>query len=278
MQDFGKQLAAYETKRSTFAWLKIGAIAAFLLFGIGGIFLILYPIDPEDTIIGYGLLGAAVFFPLVLLFLTKRMRAQVTIYEEGVVVQSGGKEHRFHFSEIAGLRDTASGGGTIIVPGGLGVLGALAVGAASAIASSAVDARRQRNRIRSVSIVPIPRGEKSQSEISVVNTGGDALSEVFTEWLVDQKSITEDRIPTLHLSFGDSLKLVDGVLIHTHRRGETRLALQDVTQMDTDDGSLRFFGPNEKGTEKCLISIDFRSVWNLDLLFYLYELSDTQSE
>jgi len=271
-QNFGNQLVTRETKRGTLLWLRLGAVAAFLFFGVGGVFLILRPFDPEDTIIGFGMVGMAVLLPIVLLVVAKKLRAQITIYEEGVVVQNSGKEHRFHFSEILGLRDTPSAGATVVVPGGFGILGALAAGAVVAVADNVADASRRKHRIRSISIVPVSRDGSPQAEVPVVNTGGDELSEVFTEWLVKQKAITKERIPSLYLSFGDSLTLRDGTLVHASRRGEVRLALKDVTRVNTADGALRLFGLNEKEKEKCLIDIPFKAVFNLDVLFYIFDL------
>ena len=251
-------------------WLKIGAIASFLLFGAAGLFFILNPIDQGDVIASYVTLGAAVIVPIALLLIGNKIRSQVTIYEEGVVVETRNNEYRFHFSEIAGIRDTSSDDG-VTIAGNFGLIGALVVGVAAEIASSAANAHRRKHRIRSVNIVP----NNDSREISVVKTGGDELSAVYTQWVINQKSITEENIGSLNVVFGDSLEFNNGAFIHKHRRrGDTSLTLEDITRIeDIDDGSLHFYALNEKGKEKCLFTVVITAIVNLDLLFYIYELS-----
>jgi len=269
-QNFGSEIVTRRTKNSTLIWLRISAVASFLLFGVAGAYFVLNPIDAEDTLFGFIALGAAVIFPIFLLIISVRLRAEVKIYENGVAVVKGNNKEKLHFSEIAGLRDAATSGGTIFVSGDLGIVGALIAGAAQGIAGNALDASRRRNRIRSLSIVPKASGAK---EIGVVNTGGDELSQIYTDWLMAQASVTPDNINSISLNFGENLNLNNGILTHKHRRGEDSVALNDIISLNITENSLQFVGINEKGKERPLIDINFTNVLNIDLLFMIYEMS-----
>jgi len=268
-QNFGNQQVTRKTKSSKVVWLRIGAVAAFFLVGAAGLYFVLNPIDPEDTIMGYIALGLAVFLPAVLVFLSFKIRAEVTIYDEGVIVKGSKGTHKLHFSEIAGLRDANTSGGNIFIGGGLGVIGAIVVGAAQAAGHAAADASRRRNRIRDLAIVPKTTGAKP---ISVVNTGGDELSQIYTEWLIKQHSITAGNINSLNLSFGEDLNLRDGIFTHKHRKGDEALALADISTINFNEGSLDFFALNDKGKERRVIHIRLVDVLNVDLLFTIYEM------
>jgi len=175
-----------------------------------------------------------------------KIKREVAIYEEGVVVTKGEKTFPYHFNQISGLDDTDEGG-MVVMAGGFGIAGALISGAVSAIASRAVESLDREFRIRSVDIVPLP--ESRLKKVSVVRTGGDILSHVYTEWLIKQNAVNKESVSSLELSFGD-LKLNNGEFIHTSlTEKETRVSLDDVTGADIQDGKLRLLGLNEKGKE-----------------------------
>jgi hypothetical protein len=267
-QNYGNQLAVRETKTSTIVWIRIGAVIFLLLVGAVGIYTLLNPIDDEDTIIGLALLGIAVFICAVLFFVSVKIKKQATIFEEGVILKSGKKERRFHFGEIAGLRDIADNR-TYFIPYRGGLIGAVVASAALSIADAA-----DKKRIRSVRIVPDTYGA---AEVSVVNTAGNELSEAYTAWLVKQKSVTKENLTSLSLSFGDALGFDSGTFTYKHRKGDTRHALSDLTNIhyDNSSGILRFCALNEKGKEKSLFSVGVDKVINIDLLFMIFRLKNT---
>ena len=193
----------------------------------------------------------------------------VTIYEEGVIIKKGRKERKLHFSEIAGLVDSDDGGTVVPVVGG--VIGAVVIGTAAGLISNAVDANRRNRRLRSITIMPVtPMGFLERAGISVPDTAGDELSEVYTEWAVKTKNINKENINSLQISFGDKLSIDNGAFVSKTRRGEERFEFERITELDIRADSIMFFGPNEKGKEKCLIDTKILRTYNLDLLFYIY--------
>lgn len=269
-QNYGNQLAIRESKPSTARWIKIAAVALLLLLGAAGLFFILNPHDSTDIIMGFVSLGFALVLFFGLFALTKRMHSVVTIYEEGVVIVKGKKEHRFHFNEIAGLVD-APGGGTVVPVAG-GIIGAIAIGAVSALAANAADAHRRNHRLRGLSLVPANPDGKAVGNlgISIVNTAGDELSEAYTQWLIKTKDINEENIRSLQISFGDQLSIDNGAFVLKNRRGEERFEFERFTDLDIREDSVMFFGLNDKGKNKCLIDTKIARTHNLDLLFYIW--------
>ena len=276
--NYGEQLASRESRPGAARWMRVGAVALLLLFGIGGIYFILNPYDPGDEPFGFFSLGLGVLLCVLLFVAAKRRHATATIYEEGVVLRKGKNERGFHFSEIAGLID--QGGGSMVVPVAGGLIGAAVMGVASAIASNAVDAHRRTHRLRSVNIMPTePKGTlESVLGIKVVNTAGDELSKVYTEWLVKTKNINEETVKSLELSFAldDLLRVDKGAFVSKNRRGENRFEFERLADLDVDE-VVRFWGLDEKGKNKCLIDIKTVQVLNLDLLFYVFDLSKGKS-
>jgi len=266
---FGNLLAERSTKKSRIVWLRVGAIAALLALGAAGYYFINFPFDPEDRIMGFVSLGMAVLLFLVLWFISNKIKQSVEIYETGVMVKKGRKEHPFHYNQISGLRDAAADDGFLVF-GSFGLVGAAIAGAASAVASNAMDASRRRNRIRKISVVP---NTEDLKEVAVVNTGGDVLSEIYTGWVMREKAITKESIPSLYLSFGDVLEFNQGLFTHKHRRGDIHLPLTEVTELEIRGDSLMFFGLNEKGKTKSLIDINITEVLNIDLLFYVFNMA-----
>jgi len=267
-QKLGAELITRKTKKSTVIWLRIGAVATLALMSVAGFFFILNPHDPEDRIMGFVALGAGVLLCAVLSFLSVKIQQSIVIYEEGVIVKKGRKEYKFHFNQIAGLRDSASGGG-FTVTGNFGIAGALIAGVASAVASNAIDAHVRKNRLRNLSIVP---NTTDLAEVNVVNTGGDELSQIYTEWLIKQKTISKENLGTTNLSFGDSLTLNNGSFIHRHRKGDVALALADISNLEIREDSVMFFAENEHGKTRCLIDIKITKILNIDLLFIIYDM------
>ena len=276
---YGEQLASRESRPGGARWIRIGAVALLLLFGIGGIFFIINPHDPEDVGFGIFSLVFGILLCFVLFVVAKKRHATATIYEEGVVIKKGNKERGFHFSEIAGLVDKA--GGQAVVPVAGGIIGAVVVGVASAVVSNAADAHRRTHRLRSVSIIPTePRGRlESIWGVNVVNTAGDELSQVYTEWLIKTKNINEENIRNLELSFAldDLLRVDKGAFVSKNRRGENRFEFERFTDLEADE-VVRFWGLDEKGKNKCLIDIKIEQVLNLDLLFYVYGLASDKKD
>ena len=290
-KDFGKQLAVHQSKKTTFIGLIIAAVAFLVVFGLVGWYLRNNPIDAEDEIMAFVAFGVAVVIPAVLLAWAIFSRGSVTIYEEGVVVKKGKREERFHFSEIAGLVDMSVGenGGFVVPVAGGFIGGAIALGVISAVASNVADSRRRIYRKRDISLVVGKTGGKdiagtylareNKRFVSVINTGGDELSEIYTAWLVKHKSITKEALKSLSLQFSPQLELVNGVFVHTSRNDEVRLALENITRLDVDEDNLRFYGLNENGKEKCLIKTKIAIVvHNLDLLFYIVEIASAEDD
>lgn len=273
--NYGKQLAKHETKKGKLVWLRMAAVASFFALGAAGMFFILNPVNQEDTVMGFVALGLAVILPIALFIIGNKSRSSVTIFEEGVIVNNGNKEHGFHFNEIDGLRDLATSR-TFFVSGGLGLVGAIATGLASAAVSGALDAGRRKQRIRDIFIVSNADNYEHASEVSVVNTGGDDLSMIYTDWLIKQKSATKESLASLFLTFGDGLEFSKNTFVHKHRKGDTIIKPEDITKLDFVEGDLSIYGLNESGKEKRLIDIKIGEVLNLDLLLYIYNLSKEQ--
>jgi hypothetical protein len=126
--------------------------------------------------------------------------------------------------------------------------------------------------------VPNVGSYEHANEVGVVNTGGDELSMVYTDWLIKQKSVTKESLVSLSLSFGDSLEFSRNAFVHKHRKGDTVLRPEEITKLDFVEGKLFIYGLNENGKEKRLIDIKIEEVLNLDLLLYIYDLSMEQGD
>ena len=272
--NFGELIVERQYKASASFWPRFFGVVSLALIAFSAYYLIVDPIVDSDTptlgLIGLGV--AALLLVLVILF-TRKIKREVAIYEEGVVVIKGENTFPYHYNQIAGLNDTDIGG-MVFIGGGLGIAGALVSGAVSAIASKAVDSHDRASRIRGIEIVPTP--DSQLKKMGVVTTGGDILSQVYTEWIIKQNSISKENIHSQVLSFGD-LELNNGEFVHEQLSGqEVRVALDDVTGMDIQDDKLRLLGQNEKGKEKSLLSISttFHTILNWDLLSYVIHVCD----
>jgi len=265
-KNIGNQYEVRRTKASTVWLIRLGAIAALVGLIAGGLFFLLNPVDPEDTIMGVVALVFAVIIFVALWIVSGRIQSEVAVHEEGVIVKKNKKEHRFHFSEIKGLIDNPDDASMLIFHGG-GVADAVAAGIAAGVASVRANARARKSKARPMIIVA---NTEEKLEVSVLKAAGETLSQRYTQWLIKNKPVTKDNVYSLVLSFGDNLELNQGTFIHAHRRGDVHLPIQDVTSLETRENSLMFFAANEKGKNKCLIDIKITQVLNIDLLFEIF--------
>ncbi|MCL2362049.1 MAG: hypothetical protein FWC73_09585 [Defluviitaleaceae bacterium] len=266
--NFGNQFAMRRTRGSTIWLIRLLALAFGVGLLAGGIYFISNPIDPEDTIMGVVALVMAGLIPLILWIVSNNMKAEVAIHEEGVIVKKGKKIHQYHYSEIAGLQDQAAETTTMLVGGGIG--GAISAGIAAGVRGAVKSAVNRKNRNRPITIVT---KSVSKPGVSVIKAAGDILSGVFTEWFIKNNNITKETIRSMELSFGDNLKLKDGVFTQTKRNKVINLAMADITNLEIREDSVMFFGLNEKGKDRCLIDINIVHVLNIDLLFEVMEMS-----
>jgi len=260
--DLGNQLVTRQSRKSKVLLYRIIAVVAFVGFTVGGFYSILSP--TEHSILALVAFGLAILLGGVSYMLSRP--SQVIIFEEGVVVKKSSKAYQFHFSEIKGLRDE-SNSRTTYIPLGLGLIGGIAAGVVQAAAGAVADSSNRRNRIREINIVI------DGNEISVVDTGGDELSQAYTEWLIKNKHITPESLPTLDLFFGDSIQYSKGIFTCSPLlKSETNFALADVTEIDVRGDQLMFFALNEKGKQQCIAEIGLLFTANTDLLFIVYEM------
>ncbi|MCL2528043.1 MAG: hypothetical protein FWE42_06425 [Defluviitaleaceae bacterium] len=266
--NFGNLIAERQFKASASFWFRFGGAVALGLIAFGGIYLIFDPIVDSDTPTrGLIALGAAALLILFMLLLARTIKSAVAIYEEGVVVTKGKKLLPYHYNQILGLDDT-SVGGMVFMSGGL--IGAVVTGAVTAVASKAIGAIDRNYRIRAIDIIPTP--DSQLKKVGVVNTGGDILSHVYSEWVIKQKGITAENANAQELHFGD-LSLKDGVFTHKRLRGdEVHARLDDVMGMDIEEDHLRLLGENQVGKQVALIKINTSFVVNMDLLVYVVNL------
>jgi len=267
--NFGNLIAERQFKASASFWFRFGVAVALGLIAFGGIYLIFDPIVDSDTPTrGLIALGAAALLILFMVFLSRKIKREVAIYEEGVVVTKGKKVLPYHYNQIIGLSDTSIGG-MVFMSGGL--IGAVVTGAVTAIASKAIGAIDRNYRIRDIDIIPTP--DSQLKKVGVVSTGGDILSHVYSQWIIKQKGITTENVNSQELHFGD-LSLKGGVFTHKRLRGDEVYArLDDVTAMDIEEDNLRLLGKNQVGKQVALIKIGTSFVVNVDLLVYVVHLN-----
>jgi len=267
--NFGNEFAVRRRKGSTIALIRLGGLALTAALIAGGIYFISNPIDPEDTIFGYVALGVSIIILIASWIIANRMKGEVAIHEEGVIVKKGNKTHKYHFNDIAGLQDQAGDVTTVLVGGGL--IGAIGAGIAAGVTGAAKNAINRKNRNRPMNIVT---KSVSQPGVSVLKSAGDILSEVFTGWFIKNNGITKEALQTMELSFGDKLKLKDGEFVYSRRKSDVNLPITGVTNTQIIEDSLMLYGLNEKGKDKCLISVNIVHVLNIDLLFKVIEMAE----
>ena len=214
------------------------------------------------SILGFGFLAASLLY--------KKQRT--ILYEEGVFVANGKKEYHLHFNDIIGLSDEA--GLDVAVSGGL--VGVLVASVVVAAAGKIADAHNLKHRIRPINIWAEIEGERES--LPVVKSTGDVLSQLYTQWLVAQKSITADNLHTLVLSFAEKLELNQGIftLTHVYGGGETTVRLTDITDINYEDNNLRLCITDEKGRVTPAIELPIHLAYNLDLLQYIYHLQNNK--
>jgi len=262
-KNLGTELAQFQSQKGKWiAFGVFGCVAAVFLF-IAGLVVMLDSIG-----MGLGLILLGVFVLVVFFKLIGAQKQTVTIFNEGVIIERKKSTHEFHFSEIKGLSDVGSEGIPIIAAGG--VAGAIIGGVASAVANNMVDANRRKYNLRAMTIVT-----NEGKTVPVTNTAGDMLSDIFTSWLIGQKNISPENIAELRIPFGDTLEFKNGELIQQHKRGERRLPVQNITNINIAEASeVHIWGINEAGKEKCIIDLKLHAAYNLDLLYYVIELHE----
>jgi len=265
--NFGNEFAVRRRKGSTIALVRLGGLALTAALIAGGIYFINNPIDPEDTVMGYVALGLSVLILVISWIIANNMKGEVAIHEEGVIVKKGKKTHKYHYNDIAGMQDQAGDATTVLVGGG--IAGAIGAGIAAGVRGAVKGAMDRKNRNRPITIVT---KSVSQPGVSVLKSAGDILSEVFTDWYMRNNGIAKETVESMELSFGDKLKLVNGEFVHSRRRGEVNLPLTGVTNLQIVEGSVMFYGLNEKGKDRCLIDINIIHLLNIDLLFRIVEM------
>lgn len=260
--NLGNIIAERKTKTSTTVILRLSAIIVFLLFVLLGIAMLYEPMDPDDIelIIASGVfLAIGIIVPIILFTISVKGRSYATIFEEGITVRRGKNEQTVHFNDILGIRDIPKEDSFFIF--NFGLIGAIIAGAALGASRAIRDAANARHRILKVRIVL-----KDSSEVKVVDTAGDELSDIYTKWLIKQLNIIAENVSTQVITFGDSFKLESGTFINTRRRGEDLLPLEEVTEVNLSGNDFSFFALNEKGKERKRFSIKVSETLNIELL------------
>ncbi|MCL2364917.1 MAG: hypothetical protein FWC71_09680 [Defluviitaleaceae bacterium] len=271
-QNKGNIVAEFKTKASMPILIKTGAVILAILLIFAGIFFINDPQDPGDRIGGFAALGVTPIVLIGLFWLANSMKSKVTVYEEGVHVIKGRNNQSFHFNQIAGLTDNPDDVSFSTVAGG-GVLGAVVAGAIAGAAAAVRDAHYRRTQPRTMIIKP---NTPELKDANVIKTAGGLLSERFTNWYIKQHNITPATVPNMTLSFGDELRLENGVFIQTRRKGDIHLPVVDITNLQANEDGVNFYAYNEKGKEKCKIVVGLSSMYNLDLLFDVVDMFNAE--
>jgi len=248
--------------------------AIFTLLGLGFlVFAVYMGFFAETEAVWASILLAVIICTLGLGFLAGSFmykKQRTILYEEGVFVANGRREYHLHFSDIIGLSDEA--GLDVVMSGG--IVEVLVASVVVAAAGKIADAHNLKHRIRPMNIWTEIEGERKS--LSVVKSTGDVLSQLYTKWLIAQKSITTDNLHTLVLPFADKLELNQGIFILTHvyGGGETTLRLADITDINYENHDLRLCTTDDRGRVKPIIELPINLVYNLDLLHYIYNLQN----
>jgi len=198
-------------------------------------------------------------------------KQRTILYEEGVFVANGKKAYHLHFNDIIGLSDEAGDG--VVVRGGL--VQVLVASAVVAAAGKIADAHNRKHRIRAMNIWTKIDGKLTC--LSVIKSTGDVLSQLYTEWLIAQKSITAESLHSLELPFAEKLALNQGTFTFTDEFGTvTTLKLADITDITYEEYHIQLCAPDEKGKVKPIIKLPIREFYNLDLLYYIYDLQNNK--
>ena len=272
--NFGEKLIdRYKPKSKIIMTKIISGLAgiATLGFGLNLLFGWVVIFDYESAFI-WSLLLALVFFVFtviaVLVFIFTGPES-AAVYEAGLVLTSGSKEHRIPFDQIKGLEDTDTS--TTFTSLGGGLVGAAISTAVSAAASGIAASSRAAKRKRGITVVL-----KDGKQHSVLDTVGQDLSESYTKWLL--KDIADKNITELDMCFGRELVLKDGCLICTEMltNGGTdaKVHINDITHLSYESSTtLHFMGHNDKGKEKVLMKA--KSVYNIDALVHIINMEQS---
>jgi len=201
-------------------------------------------------------------------------KQRTILYEEGVFVAIGKKEYHLHFNDIIGISDEA--GQDVTVSGGL--VQVLVASAMVAAAGKIADAHNRKYRIRAMNIWTKIEGKRKS--LSVVKSTGDVLSQLYTEWLIAQKTITDENLNTLVLSFAENLELNQGIFTYTDVIGsrETKVKLADIINIGYEEHNIQLYTADEKGRAKPVIKLPIDELYNLDLLYYIYNLQNNNTD
>jgi len=276
-KSLGKELAVRHTRGKTIFKIRFGgfivlvaAVAttlAWLTDIVGD------TVGSVEGLVGLGLVPIALLFIIMSKWL---FHHTAILYEEGIVTKVRGGEHRFHFSEINGLRENDSRDSVIVTGGGL--VGDLLSGVnPSELDYSTIPPGNKGVQIRRVDIEPASGGD--QETINVVSTAGHDLADLYTVWFIKTNNITKENVNSHTISFGKELSFKQGMFIHTHPRNGKILGevaakdVASVTLKERDDGKLKFNALNERGKEKSVISIEHVEVLNFDLVFYIHSIT-----
>jgi len=198
-------------------------------------------------------------------------KQRTILYEEDVFDANGKDEHYLHFNDIIGLSDEA--GDDVVVRGGL--VQVLVASAVVAAAGKIADAHNRKHRIRAMNIWTKIEGKLES--LSVIKTTGDVLSQLYTEWLIAQKSITAESLYSLVLPFAENLELNQGTFIFTDVIGnETKLKLADITDIVYEEHNIQLCASDEKGKAKPIIKLPIGELYNLDMMYYIYDLQNNK--
>jgi len=267
---FGKPLMERESdmkgvflKRAILAFVGLGCLAGSVYMAFFG----------ETEAVWASIVIAVVLAVLGLVILGVSLtieKQRAIIYEEGVFVANGDNEHYLHFGDIVGLSDEPGGGMTI--RGGL--VQVLVASAVVTAAGKIADAHNRKHRIRPINIWAKIDGELKS--LSVIKSAGDVLSQLYTEWLIAQKSISAENLHSLTLPFAEKLELNQGTFNFTDASGnKATLNLADMADISWDEQNFHLRTADEYGEPESVIKLPIGELYNFDLLLYIHDLQDS---
>jgi len=119
------------------------------------------------------------------------------------------------------------------------------------------------------------------SEIYVLDAMADPLSKEYAKWLIKEYNVSADNLEMLNLSFGNALKLENGMLI----KGSKEICLRNVSKVEiktkrVTKGDPRFENPvfaldvfsldeNQRKKERANLEVHWDGIENVDLLFHI---------
>jgi len=188
------------------------------------------------------------------------------LYENGICVKTKNNEIlSYHFGEIESLMENVSKSGRT---------------GYFKIRRFRIFSRRSflRNRKRDhLCLTFISRKENNLRRVFVADAMADALSVAYTNWMIKEHNIVKQNFDKLNLSFGNSLKLENGMLMN----GNKNIHLRDISRVEikkeikkhrqTKVFNLEFFAFDKTGSEIFLsiLKVPWNGIENVDLLFYI---------